>query len=90
MMSRYFIYICIVHKGDTIMILKLIRMLLLYDFGGYLFMLIPIVFLFQRGLEQIIESADIEDDFLKLFWSEQKKAAGRDPRGMRWHPMMIR
>ena len=38
----------------------------------------------------MLEDSQIEDPFLKLFWEEQKKAASRDSRGMRWHPMMIR
>ena len=49
---------------------------------------------FQDGLAEVLEGAQaeskIKDPFLKLFWEEQKKASGRDPRGMRWHPMMIR
>ena len=36
------------------------------------------------------EEDNMPDPFLKLFWEEQKKAAERDPRGMRWHPTMIR
>ena len=44
----------------------------------------------QDGLKQVLESAEIADPFLKLFWEEQKKASNRDPRGMRWHPTMIR
>ena len=38
----------------------------------------------------MLENSEIDDPFLKLFWEEQKKAASRDPRGMRWHPMMVR
>ena len=37
-----------------------------------------------------METTNIEDPFMKLFWEEQQKAASVDPRGMRWHPMMIR
>ena len=31
-----------------------------------------------------------EGSFLHLFWKHQKEALCRNPKGMRWHPMMIR
>lgn len=31
-----------------------------------------------------------EDSFEKLFWEQQQKAFQSDPKGTRWHPMMIR
>ena len=47
------------------------------------------------GLSAIIGGASIPGhvqnrDLLELFWKEQRKAFGTDPRGMRWHPTMIR
>ena len=48
------------------------------------------IILLQEGLSEVLENSQIDDPFLQLFWEEQKKAANRDPRGMRWHPMMIR
>ena len=44
----------------------------------------------QEGLTEVLDSSVIEDPFLQLFWDQQKKAGSRDPRGMRWHPTMIR
>ncbi|XP_021358635.1 uncharacterized protein LOC110453800 [Mizuhopecten yessoensis] len=31
-----------------------------------------------------------KNEFMELFWMEQRKAMTMDARGMRWHPMMIR
>lgn len=31
-----------------------------------------------------------KDSFLHLFWQHQKEALSKNPKGMRWHPMMIR
>ena len=36
------------------------------------------------------KSKDSGNQLMELFWEEQKKALASDPRGMRWHPMMIR
>ena len=44
----------------------------------------------QNGLQTVVDAADIADPFVKLFWEEQQKAMHRNPKGMRWHPMMIR
>ena len=33
---------------------------------------------------------DNRNELMQLFWEEQKKAFGRDPRGMRWHPTLLR
>ena len=30
------------------------------------------------------------DSFQRIFWDQQKMAAQRSPKGMRWHPLMIR
>lgn len=30
------------------------------------------------------------DSFPRLFWEQQKQAAKRSPKGMRWHPLMVR
>lgn len=43
-----------------------------------------------EGLYSSIENNPPEDNFLELFWKEQKKAFQSNPKGMRWHPMMIR
>lgn len=31
-----------------------------------------------------------KDSFLYLFWQHQKEALSKNPKGTRWHPMMIR
>ena len=31
-----------------------------------------------------------KDSFLYLFWQHQKEALSKNPKGMRWHPLMIR
>ena len=31
-----------------------------------------------------------KDSFLHLFWKHQKEALSKKPKGMRWHPMMVR
>ena len=31
-----------------------------------------------------------EGSFLRLFWDQQKEALSKHPKGMRWHPLMIR
>ena len=48
-------------------------------------------------LEKIMKDEDqnvIEkypkDSFLRLFWEQQKEALSKHPKGMRWHPLMIR
>lgn len=41
-------------------------------------------------LFQSMEKSCPANDFVKLFWSEQKKAFNRRNGGMRWHPMMLR
>ncbi|XP_056020980.1 uncharacterized protein LOC125652376 isoform X1 [Ostrea edulis] len=43
-----------------------------------------------EGLYFSIENNPPEDNFLELIWKEQKKAFQSNPKGMRWHPMMIR
>lgn len=45
------------------------------------------------GLSKILNSSDLSshpNELLRLFWEQQQVALTRDPRGMRWHPMMIR
>ena len=37
-----------------------------------------------------VKSENVSDSFRHVFWDQQLKAATRDPRGMRWHPLMIR
>jgi hypothetical protein len=43
-----------------------------------------------QGLFSSIEKNLPDNEFLELFWKEQKKAFQCNPKGMRWHPMMIR
>ncbi len=31
-----------------------------------------------------------EGSFLRIFWDHQKEALTKHPKGMRWHPLMIR
>ena len=37
-----------------------------------------------------VKSENASHTFRHLFWDQQLQAAKRDPRGMRWHPLMIR
>ena len=37
-----------------------------------------------------IKSENTTNSFRHVFWDQQLKAAARDPKGMRWHPLMIR
>ena len=48
-------------------------------------------------LEKIVKDEDKhvmemypKDSFLRLFWQQQKEALSKNPKGMRWHPLMIR
>lgn len=34
--------------------------------------------------------SDVKSTFQEIFWKQQREAASRDPRGMRWHPAMIK
>lgn len=45
-----------------------------------------------EGLSSVLNQDQhfANNELLQLFWSEQKKALSRSPKGMRWHPMMIR
>jgi hypothetical protein len=43
-----------------------------------------------EGLFNAIEMNSHDNAFLDLFWMQQKQAFGHHPKGMRWHPMMIR
>ena len=43
-----------------------------------------------EGLYCSIENNPPAEGFLELFWKEQKRAFQSSPKGMRWHPMMIR
>ena len=44
----------------------------------------------HNSLVSVLEDEKM-NKFLQLFWTEQKKAFAKDdPKGMRWHPMMIR
>ena len=37
-----------------------------------------------------VKSENASNSFRHIFWDQQLQAATRDPRGMRWHPLMIR
>ena len=48
-------------------------------------------------LEKIVKDEDKhvmemypKESFLRLFWQQQKEALSKNPKGMRWHPLMIR
>ncbi len=48
---------------------------------------------FQKIMDEEEQKAlkDVKPgSFQELFWKQQKEAAGRDKRGMRWHPAMIK
>ena len=51
----------------------------------------------NSDLEEVVKQEDHnvmerypKDSFLYLFWQQQKEALTKNPKGMRWHPMMIR
>lgn len=46
----------------------------------------------HEGLLKVLSNADESkmDPFVKLFWTEQKKAFTVKDRGMKWHPMLIK
>ena len=44
----------------------------------------------HESLKDVIIGENITDPFLKMFWSEQRKAFVKQKGGMRWHPMLIR
>ena len=43
-----------------------------------------------EGLFQALQSKPHGNSLVDLFWEEQLKAFNRSPKGMRWHPMIIR
>uniref|UniRef100_A0A8W8MHY1 Transposable element P transposase-like RNase H domain-containing protein n=1 Tax=Magallana gigas TaxID=29159 RepID=A0A8W8MHY1_MAGGI len=43
-----------------------------------------------EGLFATLQSCKSGNALMDLFWEEQKKAFTTSPKGMRWHPMMIR
>ena len=51
---------------------------------------VPVNDSLHQSLKDVIINQNISDPFLKMFWSEQTKAFGRQKGGMRWHPMLIR
>ena len=51
----------------------------------------------NSDLEEVMKQEDVHvmercprDSFLCLFWQQQKETLAKNPKGMRWHPMMIR
>ena len=44
---------------------------------------------FQNLIENVKQELP-EDSFEKLFWEQQQKAFQSNPKGIRWHPMMVR
>ena len=40
--------------------------------------------------EEAVRKAYPDNSFQMIFWKQQKEAAERSPKGMRWHPIMIK
>ena len=51
---------------------------------------VPVSNVLHESLKDVIIGENITDPFLKMFWSEQSKAFGKQNGGMRWHPMLIK
>ena len=51
---------------------------------------VPVSNVLHESLDDVIIGENITDPFLKMFWSEQSKAFGKQNGGMRWHPMLIK
>ena len=45
----------------------------------------------SEGLSAVMEQQSAHNnELMHLFWQEQSKALSKNPKGMRWHPMLIR
>lgn len=40
--------------------------------------------------DRAVQQKYLPDSFPRIFWEQQKMAVGKSPKGMRWHPLMIR